>query len=476
MTVFHIPTVYLIIGLLYALLPMVVWLVLATQKSSTVQLWCVGGESLALGLLLIGLRAHLPSWVTYTLANVLCWTGILLQALALRRALDEDWRMTWVVSPMVVWLGVFEYFRLGLQRADLRFMWASLFFVAVFSYISYLALRVSKMYALRSGRWLSAVYALTAFTILIRLARVGLGLTEPDAVAQGIDSVLTVVAGLLISVIGSFTFVAMFLERSTKREIQATEQRVRQEESTRLGEQIAHLERQRTLGMMSSSFAHELSQPLTAILMDAQAIKTSLQSGTNQVDEILESVQEIENSTYRTVKLVERIRNFIRPTQSAYEVFDMRALLRDVAELLAYDLRTRQIQLKLEVDETPCWVHGDRIQLSQIVLNVYRNAFEAMANNTQKIMWVTLERIEERIVLRVHDSGTGIAEDVKEFVGQPFVTTKAEGLGVGLSISKAIAEMHSGSLSISNAVEGGAIVELNLPATSSFVHATGRAL
>ena len=111
-----------------------------------------------------------------------------------------------------------------------------------------------------------------------------------------------------------------------------------------------------------------------------------------------------------------------------------------------------------------CLVFGDRVQLSQIVLNVYRNAIQAMCNGTTKTIYVSLEELGDRVVLRVRDSGPGIAESLKDLVGQPFVTSKEDGLGVGLSISKTIAQMHGGSLHISNAKHGGAIVELNLPA------------
>jgi C4-dicarboxylate-specific signal transduction histidine kinase len=198
--------------------------------------------------------------------------------------------------------------------------------------------------------------------------------------------------------------------------------------------------------------------------MDTQTIKSRIASGHSQPNEILESISEIESSTYRTVNLVERIRNFIRPTQSQYELVDLKVLLRDVASLLAFDINKQKIQLCLDLDESPCWVYGDRIQLSQIVVNVYRNAFDAMSQTEKKVMSVSLERLEERIVLRIRDSGLGVDPKLRDKVGQPFVTSKKNGMGVGLSISKTIAELHSGSLSISNAVDGGAIVELNLPA------------
>jgi len=359
----------------------------------------------------------------------------------------------------------FEYFRVVLQNPVLRFSWSTLIFTALFSYISYLSWRIAVVNQLKSAKWLSVVYAITAITMVARTTMVLLGFTEPDVVASGVDSVLTVFTGLLISILGNFAFVGMFLERSTQERMKAIAQRARQEESARLGDQIAQLERQRTLGTMSASFAHELSQPLTAILMDVQAIKISVASGESNSKEVLESIEEIENSTQRTVQLVERIRNFIRPAQTDYELVDLKALLEDVAQLLAYEIRKQKIKFEFDVDAVPCWVHGDRVQLSQIVLNVYRNAMQAMEPNASRKIFVSLENSDERVVLRVRDTGPGVSAEMKQVVGEPFVTSKEDGLGVGLSISKTIAEMHNGSLTISNAVDGGAIVELNLPTT-----------
>ena len=466
MAVYHIPTVYLLIGILYLLLPLMVWFVLFDQPSRMKSLWCVAGELFGLGLIMVGLRAHLPVWVSYTFANAVMWTAVFIQTVALQRALDQRLTLKWVALLVAVCVSVFEFFRLIQQDAVLRFTWSMLIFVSVFCFNAFLCWRIASVHQLKSARWLSAVYAITAATMSLRALRVVLGVTEPDIVAQGADSALTVVPGLLIAVIGNFAFIGMFLERSTKGQIKEAAERVRQEESARLGEQIAQLERQRTLGAMSASFAHELSQPLTAILMDAQAIKTSVASGESNSKEILESIEEIEKSTYRTVTLVERIRNFIRPAKTDYEYVDLKTLLQDVAQLLAYQIRSQNIHFDFDLDATPCVVHGDRIQLSQIILNVYRNAMEAMENCMDKKIHVSLESLNDRVVLRVHDNGPGISVDLKNSVGQPFVTSKEHGLGVGLSISTTIAQMHSGSLAISNAVDGGAIVELSLPAVS----------
>lgn len=460
----HIPTVYLFLSFIYLLMPIAVWTALSNQKSKTVVLWCVGGELFAIGLLLVGLRPVIPSWLSYTIANSLIWFAILMQVTALRIVLRLESSPKAMFFLVLLWLLVFEFFRLGLQDAHLRFGWALFFVAGAFAYIAYSAREIYKKYELRNAQTLAFIYAVGALVVVARMMRIAFGYTQPDATAQGMDSFLIVFSGVLVSVMGSFAFAGMFIERSAKREMAATAERVRQEETARLGEQIAQLERQRTLGAMSYSFAHELSQPLTAILMDTHAIKTSLQKDEVNINEIVGSVAEVERSANRTVELVERIRNFIRPTQSQYELVDMKVLVSDVKHLLAHDIKIWAVEFEWDFDVAECVVMGDKVQLSQIVLNVYRNAIQAMSNEKVRIINVTLERDEKQVVLRVHDSGPGLKESLRDQVGHPFVTTKDDGLGVGLSISKTIAEMHSGSLTIANAVGGGAVVELNLPA------------
>jgi two-component system sensor kinase FixL len=142
----------------------------------------------------------------------------------------------------------------------------------------------------------------------------------------------------------------------------------------------------------------------------------------------------------------------------------MKALVRDVQHLLSHEVKTSAVAFEWDFDTAECLVMGDKVQLSQIALNVYRNAIQAMSNERVRKITVSLERDKQRVVMRVHDSGPGLNESLRDQVGHPFVTTKDDGMGVGLSISKTIAEMHNGSLTITNAVGGGAVVELNLPA------------
>ncbi len=460
---FHIPTAFLVLGFLYIILPMTAWTVLSDQRSKAAMLWCAGGELLGVGLLLIGLRVFLPVWVSYPLANGLMWTGILIQVMALRGVLEQPLAAMRMAILVLLSLCIFEFFRVVLEDATLRFSWSMSIFTVVFLYISYLSWRIWLTHQLKSARWLAPVYLIIAISTLVRAQRALAGDAVPDAVEQGVGSVLTVVSGLLISILGNFAFVGMFLERATKGQIEATAQRVRQEENARLGEQIAQLERQRTLGTMSYSLAHEFSQPLTAISMDAHVIKTCLDADQPNVKQIGETIEDVERSVNRMVKLIERVRNFIRPTQGEFENVDMKVLVRDVEQLLFHDVKVQKIKFEWDFDADDCTVSGDKIQLSQVVLNLYRNAIQAMVNSEERKIFVTVSRDEQHVVLQVRDTGPGLADSVKDNIGQPFVTTKTEGLGVGLSISRTIAERHTGRLTMTNAVGGGAIAELNLP-------------
>ena len=120
----HIPTVYLFLSFIYVLMPIAIWIALNKQRSKAVIWWCVGGELFAIGLMLVGLRPAIPTWVSYTVANGLTWFAVSMQVVGLRLVLRQPIPAKAMVFMVVLWLLVFEYFRLGLQNSHLRFGWA----------------------------------------------------------------------------------------------------------------------------------------------------------------------------------------------------------------------------------------------------------------------------------------------------------------------------------------------------------------
>jgi C4-dicarboxylate-specific signal transduction histidine kinase len=463
MTFYDIQTVYLVIGFLYVILPATAWMVLSEQRSMPAALWCGGGLVFSVSCFLFALRGNLPDWLTYSAANYLLWMANLLPVIALREQLQQPRRSLALLAAFAVMVLVFEYLNLIANDHVLRFQWSMFILIGLFAYIHQLALAMARTQHSRSASWLSAVYFIAAGIIFIRYLRVALGHAPAGATVSGIDSMLTVCAGLVTSVLGNFAFVGTYLERASKQSMQAAVARAKQEEALRLGAQIAHLDRQRALGTMAAAFAHELSQPLTAILVDTQNAKVALPTDAKNACDLEQALDDIQNSSERAVGLLMRIRNFIKPTLTDHKRIDLQTLTREVIDLMDSQGRSIGVQIQIDLGDTPAWVWGDRIEISQIMVNVLRNAFEAMQNGPERVVTIRLTLTQERCILQFTDTGTGIPPELIDPVGTPFVTSKPEGLGVGFSISRTIAQKHGGSLIIANMPSGGACVTLELP-------------
>lgn len=267
--------------------------------------------------------------------------------------------------------------------------------------------------------------------------------------------------------IGHFGYVGLALDRSRQREVDAAAKVARQEENRHLGEQIAQLDRQRSLGEMSASLGHELNQPLTAILTNTQIASRALRGGRLDAQQHGEILDKIIHNTQRASQIIERIRGFIRPSAVSFAPVNLNLIALDVAELVGDEARSHKVKFEFPAAMELVLVRGDAIQISQIILNVFRNAIEALKQVERREIQVSCHLEAGQAVMHIRDTGPGLTPDALAQVGTAFFTTKSNGLGLGFSISRSIANQHGGSLIIRNAAAddgGGAVVELSLPA------------
>jgi signal transduction histidine kinase len=406
--------------------------------------------------------------MTFALANVLLVAGNVLQAQSLRTELSKPFAVSQMIGLVMGHAFVYEFFRLVMALSTLRFVWGAGVLTVSLAYIAYLAWQLDQKLSSQSARWMIGIHLLGATVMLFRLVRVALGFSDPDAATVAVDTLVAAIALLLASVVGNVAFIGIFFERSVKRDILLAQEQARQDENARLNAQIAQLDRQRSLGAMSASLSHELNQPLTAILLDTNMVQRGLQADNLSRTELLENIQAIEHNTQRASQIIERIRNFIRPEKPIRQAIDVNLLTREVHGLMTAELRSQHVHFSFVHDAKPAWVMGDPIQLSQVLLNVYRNALQAVAQvQTRKIVVRTSVQ-NNAVHVTVQDAGRGFVPETMQHVGEAFFTTKADGLGVGLNISRTIAQQHGGQLLFANALEGGAQVTLVLP-----LHALG---
>jgi signal transduction histidine kinase/integral membrane sensor domain MASE1 len=231
-------------------------------------------------------------------------------------------------------------------------------------------------------------------------------------------------------------------------------------------QELAHFTRVSAMGELAASLAHELNQPLAGILANAQAAQRFLAVPIPDLEEIRAILADIVADDRRAGEVIRRLREMLRKAAPTRVLLDLNVLIGDVAKLLSSDALIRGLSIVLDFDPKLPAVTGDRVELQQVVLNLLVNAMEAMAgpDAAGRIAVVRTACAEAGMVqVSVRDAGTGIATAASIF--EPFYTTKAEGMGMGLSIARSIIEAHGGRIWAENNSTGGATFHFALAVT-----------
>jgi PAS domain S-box-containing protein len=228
--------------------------------------------------------------------------------------------------------------------------------------------------------------------------------------------------------------------------------------------ELAQATRVRSLGEMATGIAHEVSQPLAAMITNARAGIRKI-DGTCEVEEMRAVLQDIVADGQRASGVITRIRGLVKHTPMRLTRLDVADVIEDVAGLSAPMLRQHQIKLDVDRRRDLPPVTGDRIQLQQVLLNLVINATDAMrsVNDRSRVLEIRAEERDGAVRIRVQDSGPGLTEASVRRIFTPFFSTKPEGMGVGLSISRSIVEAHGGRLELAANTSNGATFELELP-------------
>jgi len=212
--------------------------------------------------------------------------------------------------------------------------------------------------------------------------------------------------------------------------------------------EIAHAARLSTLGGMAAGLAHELNQPLAAVVSYARGCARRLETGEIPKAALLEVLEEISAQALRGGEVLRRIRDFLRG-ESRREEVDLNDVVRRALRFAEAEARRAEVRLELELAPEALRIEVDPIQIEQVILNLVQNGFEVMStsNGAERVLGIATRRIAaDTLEVTVRDSGSGLSSDVAARLFEPFFTTKPDGLGLGLSISRTIVEAHGGRL------------------------------
>ncbi|GGO85767.1 hypothetical protein GCM10011348_35080 [Marinobacterium nitratireducens] len=246
-----------------------------------------------------------------------------------------------------------------------------------------------------------------------------------------------------------------------------TQRREAEEKAHRTLQELAHLSRVSSMGEMASAFAHEINQPLCAILTYAQASLRLLGNSTHESSEIRHAMERVAANAELAGNIIQQMRNFLRKGEPELTATDIQALLQDSITLARVELRDDDIEIQLQSEQPLPRVRINATQIEQVILNFLRNARDAMkaAGRAGQISIMAQRSAPGELKVSVLDQGPGIDPQLQSRMFEPFVTSKSAGIGIGLSICKSIIEAHGGRVSGFNHPEGGACFQLTLPLT-----------
>jgi C4-dicarboxylate-specific signal transduction histidine kinase len=246
------------------------------------------------------------------------------------------------------------------------------------------------------------------------------------------------------------------------------ERRKAQEELMKAQADLAHLLRVFTMGELTTSIAHEVNQPLTAVVTQGHACLEWLSANPPDLTEARESAERIIQDGTRAGKILGHIRSLVKKDTPHRTLLNMNEVVQEVTVFLRGETQNQHIAMRLDLDADLPQVRGDRVQLQQVVLNLIMNGIEAMRgmSGSAREICVRTRKGDDGICVTVEDGGVGLNEEIADKIFQPFFTTKEQGIGMGLAISRTIVESHAGHLWATAKAQKGAEFQFTLPVES----------
>jgi signal transduction histidine kinase len=247
---------------------------------------------------------------------------------------------------------------------------------------------------------------------------------------------------------------------------QRRRRRLAEEESRKRLSEMAHLNRRVAMGELSASIAHELNQPLGAIRNNAGAAEILIKADPPKLREVAEILADIKDDDQRASDIIARIRTMLRKTEFEVRATNLNDAIGETMKMVADEASGKGVSLKSELDTELPEVLADRIQLQQVVMNLALNAIEAMSDlppERRELVIQSRRANDKEAEVCVADSGVGIPPEMLPRIFDPFVTSKATGMGLGLAISRTIVEAHGGQIRAENRLAGGAVICFKLP-------------
>ena len=484
-------TTIFMICFIYLILHGVIWLALQEYRSYQVKLWCFSGMCSGIAVILLATRGSIPEFVFLYVSQLFMLVGNGGRMMALRMYLlpePQDRKFQFYYFVNTSYFVVFSYLIYFHQAEwEALILFNGFYALLCFDYFL-IGLQLNKhQKSLGAGLLMGAGLTLT-ITLAVRALGVYSAGTIDDIYAPSWHQAVMVIGQFVAITLSNIAFLRIFLENAERQklavaselasthELADTMQRNSMELQKLLQEreeiirQLTMLNKTAGMGALVASLAHELNQPLTVIQMNAEMIDLVIANNamdSNQTSSIHKAMTGLKKANQRAATIISTLRNMFGHGGKSISVFDINDLVKDILLLSQSTLQRHSIDLTEDLHPHALTFTGDKSQLQQVLLNLVTNACESFKADLKspKAITVTTRTEDENIVFTISDNGCGIDPAIENSIFELLRTSKEDGMGIGLWLSKTIIESHNGTINFTSSSEMGTTFKVSLPAS-----------
>lgn len=458
-------TLFRVSAMLYLLMALIIWALLGRPRRGPAMLWCLGGMLVGVSAGLLNLRGTIPDFWSYSVGQTLYLGAMLVLSQSLRMTLKKPWRWRWLLLVLIAFAAVISF---GFDdKRDQRLA----IVIRLANSAGLFALTASALLLARRERsrnaWFMAIgYGLMCVSMVVATVAAFRGQANLADFNASVFNHLLVIVSLLTMVTTNMGYLGLALEKSLRKNMALRQQQWHAQQWRERRQALTLLDRQHTLDVLANSLGHAILQPLTATLLQVQLAKRMLQTATPDVQQVQTSLAEVVQGLRRSADWVAHIRNFLRPAPAAEpaSTVTMQSVVQDAHDLLRQELMYQGVTLLVTVPPDPMEVQAERLPLTQALVQVLRNAMQAVHKQAQRTIHLTLSGSDTEVWMEVTDTGPGFTLEMLDSE-QAIALPASEALyGMGLAMTRNILAQFRGRLTLDNNQHGGARVRMTLPA------------
>jgi C4-dicarboxylate-specific signal transduction histidine kinase len=456
-------TVFRISALLYLLMPFIGWMLLGRPKQGSALLWCAGNLLAGIAVTLIGLREYIPPAWSYSVAQPMYLASFLVIAQSFQMDMQRTWRWRWLLVPVLAYAAVIEIGFDDMRSQSLAVL-VRLVNCAGLSALTASALRLARREPGRNTALVAIGYALMTSGMLVATLSSMQGQANLQHLHKNVISPILGSVSLLTLFMSYMGYLGLTLERALRSNMTLRQSQWHSQQWRERSQALALLDRQRTLGMLANSLGHAILQPLTATLLQLQMARRLLQTNSPNTQQVQDALTQVSQGLRRSADMVEHIRSFLRPSPSAgtTETLALQSVVQVAHDLLRQELMYQGVTLEVAAPSAPVYVRAERLLLTQALVQVLRNAMQAVQGQKRRTVQMVLDTDGDKAWMEVTDSGPGLAADALLPGTSPLPMTDTLS-GMGLTMTRSILDQFQGDLALSNLQGSGARVRMTLP-------------